>query len=96
MTTGRFAVVLLLAISLVESAFHLSFRACHSVNFDPSLSHPSTRLVRSACTCFSTAQSTAKLGIIGASTDRLARHIAQEGASLFFLIQRHPHSPQKV
>jgi hypothetical protein len=64
------------------------FLACHSVNFDPSLSHPSTPLVRRACTCFSTALSTAKLGIIGASTDRLARHIAQEGASLCHVLIR--------
>jgi len=45
--------------------------------------------------CFSTALSTAKLGIIGTSTDKLARQIAQEGVPLFW-IQRHPHSPQKV
>lgn len=65
-----------------------SFLPCHSVNFDPSLSHPSSPLVRRACTCFSTALSTAKLGIIGASTDRLARHIAQEGASLCHMLIR--------
>lgn len=65
-----------------------SFLDCHSVNFDPSLSHPSTPLVRRACTCLSTALSTAKLGIIGASTERLARHIAQEGASLCHLLIR--------
>jgi hypothetical protein len=65
-----------------------SFLPCHSVNFDPSLSHPSTPLVRRACTCFSTALSTAKLGIIGASKDRLARHIAQEGASLCHVLIR--------
>lgn len=59
-----------------------SFLACHSLNFVPALSHPSIPLVRSAPTCFSTALSTAKLGIMGASRDRLARHIAQEGASL--------------
>jgi hypothetical protein len=74
-------------IDLVKSHAY-SFLACHSVNFDPSLSHPSTPLVRRACTCFSTALSTAKLGIIGASTDRLARHIAQEGASLCHLLIR--------
>jgi hypothetical protein len=34
------------------------------------------------------ALSTAKLGIIGASTDRLARHIAQEGASIYHLLIR--------
>ena len=69
--------------------FHAySFLVCHSANFDPSLSHPSTPLVRRACTCFSTALSTAKLGIIGASTDRLARHMAQEGASLCHLLIR--------
>src|SRR6266852_6010136 len=65
-----------------------SFLACHSVNFDPSLSQPSTPLVRRACTCFSTALSTAKLGIIGASTDRLARHIAQEAAPLCHVLIR--------
>ena len=65
-----------------------SFLVCHSVNFNPSLSHPSTPLVRRACTCFSTALSSAKLGIIGASTDRLARHIAQEGASLCHVLIR--------
>src|SRR5258708_358804 len=65
-----------------------SFLACHSANFVPSLSHPSTRLVQRACTCFSTALSTAKLGIIEASTDRLARHIAQEGASLCHVLIR--------